>query len=408
MPPPRPLPPLALVGIPSSRRVAAFQEALARAGQPPATVVSYLDLIEGRAHLRTVLPAGGLVRIDSPGRDHPTECALLALGADPAPESSPLPRPISRRQARSLPFEKGRIWAPRQWFLGFRRLLQQIDLQIAASADHAHPDRQLIPCNAPAEIALCFDKPACHAHLLAHGVTCPPALVEPPIASYQALREQMRAAGWSRVFVKLAHGSSASGIVALAVSVSGIVATTTVEVVPVPGQQQPPRLFNTRALRRLTREADVAALINALAPEGLHVERWLPKAGLDGHTCDLRVVTIAGQATHALVRLAHGPITNLHLGNRRAAPDRLRLQMGPDPWLAALAHCQRTASLFPRSLHLGIDLLVAPDYQRTAVLEVNAFGDFLIGCRSASGHDTYTHQLDAIRAGWPDHPQPSD
>ena len=38
---------------------------------------------------------------------------------------------------------------------------------------------------------------------------------------------------------------------------------------------------------------------HALAPDGLQVERWLPKAGLGGRVVDLRVVVIAGQYTDA-------------------------------------------------------------------------------------------------------------
>ena len=45
----------------------------------------------------------------------------------------------------------------------------------------------------------------------------------------------------------------------------------------------------------------------------------MPKAGLAGHVFDLRVVVIAGRARHAVVRMSRGPMTNLHLLNRRGA-----------------------------------------------------------------------------------------
>ena len=87
-------PPLrvAIVGHPSSIRVSSFNAALGRSGQPPATVVSYLDLIEGRASTDRALPEGGLVRIESPGQDFSVEQALLALGADVEDEDGEGPR----------------------------------------------------------------------------------------------------------------------------------------------------------------------------------------------------------------------------------------------------------------------------------------------------------------------------
>ena len=70
-------------------------------------------------------------------------------------------------------------------------------------------------------------------------------------------------------------------------------------------------------IRRYHQAAEVADLIDALAREGVQVEEWLPKAGLDESVFDLRVVVIGGEARHAVVRMGPGPMTNLHLGNRR-------------------------------------------------------------------------------------------
>jgi glutathione synthase/RimK-type ligase-like ATP-grasp enzyme len=380
-------PPLrvAIVGHSSSGRVSSFNAALGRSGQPPAAVVSYLDLIEGRATLERALPGGGLVRIESPGQDFAVEKALLALGADV--EDGDGPARISRAGATRLPFDRGRVWFPRQWFLGFREALRLIDRQVSARPG-------LVALNPPQDVAAMFDKPRCHARLDAMGVPCPGALG--PVRSYEELRRTMREAGVGRVFVKLAHGSSASGVVALAAGSRGVVATTTTEVVRDGGEA---RLYNSRAIRRVEDEREVAGLVDALAREGVHIERWVPKAGIDGHAFDLRVVVIAGRAEHVVVRMGRGPITNLHLGNRRCDPVALRARMAGEAWGAAMASCERAAAAFPGSLHAGVDLMIAPGYRRHAVLEVNAFGDLLHGV-TARGLDTHSAEVEALRGGW--------
>src|SRR3954468_855822 len=71
-------PAFVVAGNPGCRRVALFQEALARRRLPAATLVPYIDLIAGRATLEQVVWPGTVVRLESPGRDFEVEKALLA------------------------------------------------------------------------------------------------------------------------------------------------------------------------------------------------------------------------------------------------------------------------------------------------------------------------------------------
>lgn len=89
-------------------------------------------------------------------------------------------------------------------------------------------------------------------------------------------------------------------------------------------------------------------------------------------------------------------MTNLHLLNTRADPERVRERMGTEAWEAALRSCEQAMAGFPGSLYAGLDLLIAPDYRRHAVLEVNAFGDLLPGVLW-EGQDTYTAEISAMR-----------
>jgi hypothetical protein len=171
-------------------------------------------------------------------------------------------------------------------------------------------------------------------------------------------------------------------------------ALTTVELVRQGGEL---RLYNSRRIRRYDTPAEAGALIDALAREGVRVEEWVPKAGLAGHVFDLRVVVIAGRARHVVVRMSRGPMTNLHLLNRRGDLAVVLERMGPEAWRAARRTCERAAAAFPGSLHLGVDLLVAPGFRRHAVLEANAFGDLLPGVLHR-GVDTYEAEIRALAA----------
>ncbi|GGM09149.1 MULTISPECIES: STM4014 family protein [Micromonospora] len=343
---------LTVLGNPDNRRVTGFTAAVRAAGLPAPTVLPWADLLTGA----TPPGPGTLLRVDSPGED-PQVDRLLRGAAAPA--------------------RHGELLGLADTYAG---MVDALDRVAAGGAELL---------NDPTEIAVLCDKRRCHARLTAAGVPVPPALG--PVDGYASLRAAMDRAGWHRVFVKPAHGSSAAGVIALAVGAHRLQAVTPIEVAP-------DGLFNSLRIRRYDDEATIAALVDRLAPEGLHVERWLPKAGLGDRVVDLRVVVVAGEPRHAVVRTARGPLTNLHLGNARGDLTALRAAAGPAAWSAAMRTCQRAAACFPGSLQVGVDLMFLTGWQRHAVAEVNAFGDLLPGVL-ADGRDTYAAQVHALTSG---------
>jgi hypothetical protein len=356
---------LTVVGNPANRRVTLFRAAARAMGLPDPVVVAWAGVARGEP-----IAVTDTVRVDSPGED--AEVDRLLRGA---PE----------------PADHGEIVGLAAWYAGFGRALARV----RDAADHA--GARLL--NDPADILALFDKRACHARLAAAGVPVPASLAagqEPSgscgarsslLAGFADLRTAMAERGWRRVFVKPAHGSSSSGVLALQTDGRGRWrADTSVELA---GR----RLFNNLRVRTYT-GSDIESIVDILAPDGLHVERWFPKAGLDGRVIDLRVVVIAGRASHAVVRASRTPLTNLHLGNRRGDLDALRRAAGPQ-YDAALASCERAAGCFPGLLQVGVDVLFSPDFRRHAIAEVNAFGDLLPGVLH-HGRDTYTAQLEAL------------
>ncbi|MFJ2626451.1 STM4014 family protein [Streptomyces sp. NPDC087532] len=361
-----PGPRFAVVGVPGNRRVTLFQDAVRAAGLPPARVVPWLDVLRGEAVFRP----GETVRMDSPGEDTDVERLLRAVD-DPT-----------------------RVEGTALWYARFTAAVRAVARTATASGATL--------LDGPGDVAVLFDKRLCHALLDGSGVPVPASptsgAAAPVLRDWADVRDRMAALGMPRVFVKLAHGSSASGVLAVETAGPGrIRATTSVDRDPTG------RLFNSLRVRRCTAEREIAAIVDALAPDGLHVERWLPKATQRGRAADLRVVVVAGRATHAVVRTSRSPMTNLHLGGERGSLDDVRaaVETAGGSWAEALAVCERAAACFPDTLCVGVDLLPTAGWRRFAVGEVNAFGDLLprltgLPGSGAEGLDTYAAQVAAV------------
>lgn len=402
------MPRLLLIANPENRRATMFQEALARAHRPPAYVLAWEDLLTGRICLASTLRSNDVVRIESPGENFIVEQLLLKLGAEAAAvEGAPF---LPAEAVQRLSFDRGLILYPRQWYLGFVHALRVMEeaIQVAGAR----------PMNAPGAIAAMFDKRRSHAVFLSAGVPTPDALpgacghhfssesagagTAGVVGCYDELLDRMIACGWRRVFVKLAHGSSASGVIAFHRGQRQRAATTSAELVREGGRA---RLYNSLRVRRYTDERDIAELINTLCREGVHVERWLPKASLARGVFDLRIVVIAGRARHTVVRHGRSPMTNLHLGNARGDFQEFLHAAGADVWREVAESCQRASAAFgpsppprqeaPAVLYAGVDVCLTPGFRRHAVLEINAFGDLLPKVLS-EGQDTYSAEIAAL------------
>ncbi|MDT0320598.1 STM4014 family protein [Streptomyces sp. DSM 44918] len=355
----------AVVGNGENRRVGLFTAAALAAGLPAPRVVEWRDVLRDGGH---DFAADEVVRLDSPGEN--AEVDRLLRGVD----------------------EPTRVEGSATWYARFLTAVGSL--------------RGGVRLDDPTELAVLFDKRRCHARLAAAGVPVPPSPTSGgawPVRGWEDVRAAMREHRMPRVFVKPAHGSSGSGILAVEAGAGRLHATTPVEVAP------GGRLHNSLRVRRLTDERTVAGIVDALAPDGLHVERWLPKAALAGRSADLRVLVVAGRATHAVVRTSRFPLTNLHLGGVRGDLAAAKAAAG-DRWAAALEICERAAACFPGTLCVGVDLLPATGWRRFAVGEVNAFGDLLPGLLGLPGGgaeelDTYAAQLAAVRSGWPPRPR---
>ena len=373
-----------LIANPGSLRAVGFTRALTDAGYGAPEVVGWRDVIEGRGDLET-RARGAIVRLDAAGEDAQTQRAILTRGArERLPQTAERLTPAAIDE---IAHDPGRIGGIAQYAAGYEAVLRDLALRLDRTATRA-------VLNPPRDVALLTSKPACSEHLRRFCVPVAPHLEA--VWSYDALREAMRRRGWSRVFIKPTHGSSAAGVIALETQRDRVQAHAAIEITTPPSHPTP-RLYQNRRVRRIRDASLVSTLIDAIAREGVHVERWIPKASLPGGTFDLRILTIAGEPAHAVARVARGPLTNLHLGNERRPIDAVRARLGETRWEALCATCRRVAAAFPESLHLGIDVLITASWRHHVVAEVNAFGDLLHDVR-LHGRTPQEAQIAALTA----------
>jgi len=348
---------------PENRRAEFFRSACSHLGFPKPTEIAWDDLLTRQDELLAACEwnADTVVRVESPGENFEVERFLIEKGGGP----------------KGIEHDHGRLRYQVEWFVGWRKTLEEIDRFFDGAAF----------MNPPSDIALMFDKWSAQRHLEKNDVPIP-ALVGGQIQSFDDLIERLRANNCSRAFLKPAHSSSASGVVALQLGKRDrMIATTSAELIV-----DQNRIYNSLRLRHYTDPSDVRLLVDLLARENLMAERWFPKASVQGKAFDLRVLVIAGQARHVVARTSASPITNLHLGNERGSIPEIRKNLGEEVWGEAMLICEQAALSFPNSHYVAVDLMVSSSRNRFAVAEVNAFGDLIPNIYS-DDDDTYTAEL---------------
>lgn len=389
--------PFLLIGNPTNKRTLGLQAARSKLGLAPALLLSYEQLLKRTLYIQDVLRTFAgfdeiIIRIDAPGKDDAVERELIAWGApdqsgdDVFWSAGSLPDSISiaAEEARGLPLEHGRIYYPAQWYRGYCRFLAAVYREVKALK------MAVRWVNSPGSIASMFDKRSCWQLLSRHGLRLP-ALPAPAgtIGSYDSLQAAIAASGMNRLFIKLACGSGASGIIAYQINprTGDELALTTIGIEKRAGSYS---FYNTGLLRRYRERSDIREMIDWVCREGAHIECWIEKDSILSKSFDVRQLVVHGQACHTVLRLSRTPITNLHLrSERRTDADQL---LSAEVIQAVKHTAEAALRAFPGSFTAGVDVLVQQGSRRTYAIDVNPFGDLLYGAEY-EGMNTYEWQM---------------
>jgi len=382
-------PSILVIGAGAGERAERFTEAAVSAGFGRPLLFSWADILSHPDRFETALadkePA--LLRLEAHDGDFDCWLALVAAGADAIAASGR--DPLARQQLEALRHTPGLSWRRdlslmhEQAYLGLNSLANRV---AAAAARNG-----AILLNDPEGIAVCGDKKRCHAAMRDLKLSVPER-IEVGEVSTDSLFEAMKAADCPRVFVKLRYGSSAMGVIALAVSSFGLAAWAPAEIV---GSGDSLAIYTCKQVRRFSDRTSVTALLLSVLTSGAQVEAWIPKAGHQGSTVDLRLLTIAGEPGHVVLRQAKSPITNLHLGARRGDAAPFLDRLCPGVWDRVCAEARSFARAFPKALQIAFDIAVPLSLNRACFLEANAFGD-LLRRSFHNGLDPYAAQFAAL------------
>jgi glutathione synthase/RimK-type ligase-like ATP-grasp enzyme len=343
-----------IIGNPENRRVTAFVAELIALKEHTFSVVSYLDLLDNVANLAQYILPHSIIKIESSGENSLVRKRLIEYG-----KSTP---------SVYLDFldDFGRICYVEEWYQGFSLFLWAIKKQLQALETPHYLMNDID------SILTMFDKVACKEILLKNNIPTPRSLGV--ISDYAALRQQMHHQHINSVFIKPAHSSSASGVIAFRTNGSRVQAVTSIELSVENGEIV---LHNSLKVRTYSDEATIISLIEAILKSKNVVEQWIPKATFKGFAFDFRIVVINGRARHTVARMSKSPITNLHLGNSRGNLLDIIAYIGISNFDKAKKMAEQVAGCFPDCLYMGVDILVSSNLKSIKVLEVNAFGDLL-------------------------------
>ena len=382
-------PSIIVIGAGGGERAERFTAAATAAGFASPRLFSWVDVLRAPERIEAALVAASptFLRLEAHDGNFDSWLALAEAGACAIAASGG--EPLTSSRLEPLRDEPGLIWRHdlrlmhRQAYLGLN------DLAMRAAQAAQRTGATLL--NDPEAIAICGDKNRCHSAMRGMGLSVPDTF-DVEECTFEALLAAMEREKRLRVFVKPRYGSSAAGIVALAVSAYGVTAWSPAQVVDSGSARA---IYACKRVRKFNRPGEVAALTEAVLSSGAQIEAWIPKAGHDGSTVDLRLLTIAGEPQHLVLRQAGSPITNLHLGARRGEAASFLGRLHEGVWETVCEEAGLFAQRFPRTLQLSFDIAVPVALNRHYFLEANAFGD-LLRRTTHNGLDPYAAQFAAL------------
>jgi hypothetical protein len=366
--------PLVVVGHPEHKRVERFVRAVLEAGHERPRVVAHAELLRDPERLLELPDEPCFVRIESLGQSADADRALLRLGHAGAVADGRC-RVITGVEI-DRPFRRGELVAPKQLHFGLLRYLRALD-RVA----RARPSWRFL--TAPLAIGELFDKNRTAERLALADLTTTRRVFADDSDALLATLEAQRCT----LYVKLFHGSSASGLAVVRSNGRTFAMNSTVA-------REGDRFFNSRRIHRYDRPDAARPVLDFLFAEGARVEHAIPKARFAGRHVDLRVLVVGFEPAVIVLRTSAHPITNLHLGGRPGDVDAFRASVPADAWSRALDACTGAAELFD-SFQLGVDLVLRPHTGEHTILEANAFGDLLPGAR-AHGREVFEHEVQML------------
>jgi len=347
------------VGAANSRRVNFWENALQQQ-KCNHKLISYNQVIDNDF---PVIETPAILRITSPGEDFNLWKKIVSLG--------------SCEECETLVFKRGLIYPNQYWYRGWCVILKKIEGFI-----EKNPLVEVM--NTPASIQLAFHKLECQKTIAEQGIATPEIILD-QVIDYDMLITKLEKEKISQVFVKPYHGSSASGVMALRQSRGRQVLYTTIAL------QANSEMYNHLKLQKYNDISQIRTIVNSMIPSGLFAENWIRKKTFQQKSVDFRILVINGEPAIVVPRMSKHFITNLHLGNEKGDIDEVEKVWGKEIIQKAKMLAVNAVDAIGGLFYAGVDVAV-DSVGEPYVLEVNAFGDMLLGI-DKGGLSTYEYEL---------------
>ncbi|MFK7002032.1 STM4014 family protein [Flavobacterium oreochromis] len=363
------------IGNPDNRRCINFILEIEKLKVHRYTIISHKQLLSQLVNWDTIITTDTIIKIDSTGEEEEVRKQLIFLGA----------------LTQNLPIESniidfGRIVYQAEWYRGFTIYLEKLKQSLQPYKVHM--------MNKVDDILVMFDKVKTQELLEYHKIPTPTSYSA--IKSFEELIELMTEKKMFQVFIKPAHSSSASGIIAFRWKNSKMQAIAPIQIIEANSEII---LYNSLKVYTYKDETIIKKLITTILSNRALVQQWIPKARYKNKSFDFRVLVINKKARHIVARMSFSPITNLHLGNERGNIEEIKSLIGQPKYQELITLAEKTATCFPDSLYMGIDILVSSGLKNFKVLEVNAFGDLLPNLID-QGETVYQAQIQTAIQKW--------
>ncbi|WP_062055447.1 STM4014 family protein [Aquimarina longa] len=351
----------------NSRRVQFWNEVLEQYNHQ-LIHISYLDIINDTyilSHTTTYV-----FRLESSGEDFETYKSILLLGCETQSQID---------EVCLLQEDFGQVARFKTWYRGWCILLSKIK--------NLSKTYTISFINDPESIAHVFDKHKTQKTLKSKQISCP--ILIGSCESYEMLLRKMKLHSISQVFIKPSYGSSASGVMAFRyANPSKQVLYTTIK-------EQNGKLYNSLRIIKYTNPDAIKRIIEAMVDTDLIIEKWIPKWNYNGYSIDFRVVVINNRIEFIVPRASKHMITNLHLGNQKLDLKEAGITEKIQHNIEAVI--KKTMLEFPKLNYAGIDILVDRS-GKVFVIEINAFGDMLLGIKNTKNKTVYEQEYESLFA----------
>ncbi|WBW98353.1 STM4014 family protein [Oceanirhabdus sp. W0125-5] len=349
-----------LIGDLTGRRMSCFIDCLNMLEINEYKVIDWMDVLKDTSILEKYIESNTIIKLEPPEKNMEIYRGFLKRGVSEGV--------ICDKEINKLDFSDFPIIAPKQWYRGFSSVIEDIE-----KLKNSYFNKDVYFMNDLKETLIMMDKEQSYKLLKEqnnnYDFSLPERLESP--RDYDTFKE-IYGDRYMKCFIKLRYGSGSTGVLAYSYNPRTLQEKvyTSMNVEELKGKK---RFFSNYRVHCVEDKKKIKDMIDWVLFNGAHIEKWIPKSTHEGRFFDTRSFVINKESRYLISRLSKGPITNLHLKNKRLESKDF---ISDDNIERIKKASEDVMKIFNRSLYAGIDVVTTQSY-KPYIIDVNPFGDLL-------------------------------